>query len=393
MGAQYKRSNEHCHPHLELSMTMENPQPVRGPRPVRSAVVLAATVAVVVTAAVATGASPSAAPTTNPDATTSPDSTQAPDSTPSTGKNPAAIGGRPGWDGPRGFGGGFPGGFIGGPGSVTIDSIDGSKLHLKTDDGWTRTIDTSGVTITKAGKTVTAADLNAGDNVLIKEERNADGTFSVTALDVLQPHVDGTVGDVTSDTFTVKQPDGTTRTVSVDSSTTYTLGKNAATKADLKNGLQVDVEGTTTGDTFTASAVHIVPSVLAGTVTAKTAAELTITKRDGSTATITVDSSTTWSVAGVTNATIADVKVGDIVFAEGTLAADGSLAATNVVAGTKGTWEGGPGGFPVPFGPGRGRGLGGPGRFWIHIPGQLPGQNPNQPNASPGTSSDSGANG
>jgi hypothetical protein len=229
--------------------------------------------------------------------------------------------------------------------------------------------------------------------VLIKEERNADGTFTVTALDVFLPHVDGTVNDVASDTFTVKQPDGTTRIVSVDSNTTYTLGKDAATKADLKSGLQVDVEGTATGDTFTASAVHIVPSVLAGTVTAKTAGELTISKRDGSTATITVDSSTTWSVVGVTNPTIADVKVGDMVFAEGTLAADGSLTATNVVAGTKGTWEGGPGGFSVPFGPGRGRGFGGPGRFWIHIPGQLPGQNPNQPDATPGTSSDSGANG
>jgi hypothetical protein len=382
-------------------MTIENPQPVRGPRPLRSAIVFAATVAVVVTAAVATGASPTQTTnpqaTTNPDSTAAPDATAAPDSTPSTGKNPGDVDGRPGWNGPRGFGPGlgppfgrgFPGGFIGGPGSITIDSIDGSKLHLKTDDGWTRTIDTSGVTITRAGKTVTAADLNAGDNVLIQEQRNADGTFTITALQVLLPHVDGVVDSVTSGTFTVKQPDGTTRTVSVNSTTTYTLGKNAGTKSDLKSGLQVDVEGTTTGDTFTASAVHIVPSVMAGTVTAKKDGSLTITERDGSTGTITVDSNTTWSVAGVASATIADVKVGDVVFAEGTLAADGSLAATNVVAGTKGIWEGGPGGFSIPFGPGRGRGFGGPGRFWLHFPGQ----NPNQPIATPGTSGDSGANG
>jgi hypothetical protein len=372
-------------------MTIENPQPVRGPRPVRSAIVLAATVAVVVTAAVATGASPTQ--TADPGATTSPDSTAAPGSTPSTGKNPGDFGGRPGWDGPRGFGPGFDrgfrGGFIGGPGTITIDSIDGSKLHLKTDDGWARTIDTTGVTITRAGKTVTAADLSAGDNVLIQEERNSDGTFTVTALQVLLPHVDGVIDSVASDTFKVKQPDGTTKTVSVDSTTSYTLGKSAGTKSDLKSGLQVDVEGMISGDTFTASAVHIVPSVMAGTVTAKKDGELTITERDGSTGTITVDSSTTWSVGGVANATIADVKVGDVVFAEGTLAADGSLAATNVIAGTKGTWEGGPGGFSIPFGPGRDRGFGGPGRFWLHIPGQ----DPNQPSATPATSGDSGANG
>ena len=373
-------------------MTIENPQPVRGPWPVRSAIVLAATVAIVVAAAVATGASPTQ--TADPQATTSPDSTSAPGSTPSTGKNPGDFDGpgwdgRPGWDGPPGFGRGFRGGFIGGPGSITIDSIDGSKLHLKTDDGWTRTIDTSGVTITRAGKTVTAAVLSAGDNVLIQEQRNADGTFTVTALQVLLPHVDGVVGSVASDTFTVNQPDGTTRTVSVDSTTTYTLGKSAGTKSDLKSGLQVDVEGTTSGDTFTASAVRIVPSVLAGTLTAKKDGALTITERDGSTGTITVDSNTTWSVAGVANATIGDVKVGDIVFAEGTLAADGSLAATNVSAGTKGTWEGATGGFSIPFGPGRDRGFGGPGRFWLRIPGQ----DPNQPNATPGTSGDSGANG
>ena len=371
-------------------MTIENPQPVRGPRPVRSAIVVAATVAVVVVAAVAAGASPSTQQTANPQATTSPDSTPAPGSTPSTGKyGPGDFGGREGWDGPRGF----RGGFVGGPGTITIDSIDGSKLHLKTDDGWTRTIDTSGVTITRAGTTVTAADLSAGDSVFIKEQRNSDGTFTVTALQVLLPHVDGVIGSVTSDTFAVKQADGTTKTVSVDSTTTYTLGKSAGTKADLKSGLQVDVEGTITGDTFTASAVHIVPSVLAGTVTAKKDGTLTITERDGSTGTIKVDSNTTWSVAGVSNPTIADVKVGDVVFAEGTLASDGSLAATSVTAGRPGMWEGGPGGFGVPFGPGRGRGFGGPGRIWLSLPGQVPGQDPNQPTSTPGTSSDSGTNG
>ncbi len=293
MRAQYKGPHRFRHPYLELGMTLENPQPVRGPRPVRGAIVLAATVAVVVTAAVATGASPSTQPTANPQATTSPDSTPTPGSTPSTGKNPGDVDGRPGWDGPLGLGRGFRGAFIGGPGSVTIDSIDGSKLHLKTDDGWTRTIDTSGVTITRARKTVTAADLSAGDSVLIDEQRNSDGTFTVTALQVLLPHVDGVIGSISSDTFMVKQPDGTTKTVSVDSTTTYTLGKSAGTRSDLKSGMRVDVEGATTGDTFTASAVHIVPSVLAGTVTAKNNGELTITQRDGSTGTITVDSSTT----------------------------------------------------------------------------------------------------
>jgi hypothetical protein len=379
-------------------MTIESPQPVRGPRPVRSAIVLAATVAVVVTAAVAAGANPSTQPA-SPQATTSPGSTSAPGATMAPGQagrpmGPFGFHGRDGWDGPRGFRGGFPGAI----GAISIDSVDGTKVNLKTDDGWTRTIDTSGVTVTRAGKTITASDLSAGDRVVIEEQLYSDGTFTVTALRVLVPRIDGVVDAVTGATFTVKQRDGTSRTVTITDATTYTVGKNAGSKSDLKSGLEVDVEGTATGDTFTADAVHIAPSVLAGTVTAKQNGSLTITQRDGSTGTITVDSSTTWTVAGVSNPTIADVKVGDLVIAEGSLSSDGSLAATNVRAGIATFREGrpGPGSFSIPFGPGggffgHGHGFGGPGRGFGG--GQGPGQNPNQPQPSPSTTSDSGTNG
>ena len=60
--------------------------------------------------------------------------------------------------------GGFGGGIARGLGGVTITAIDGSKLSLKTADGWTRTITvTTDTTITKGGQAIKVGDLDVGD--------------------------------------------------------------------------------------------------------------------------------------------------------------------------------------------------------------------------------------
>ncbi len=232
--------------------------------------------------------------------------------------------------GGRGFGGRGMG--HGGFGDITITAIDGSNLSLKTADGWTRTITvTSSTTITEDGQTMAVGDLDVGDHIVFSQTRNSDGTFTINAINLVIPRIGGTVSTVTSSGFTLKDASGTTWTITVNGSTTYTLGSESGSWADVKAGVVGVVEGTTgTGNTVTATAVHIQPARLAGEVTAKTSSTITITRRDGTSGTIKVDSGTTYQVPGVTSATLTDISVGMQVVAEGTLASHGSLAATTV---------------------------------------------------------------
>jgi hypothetical protein len=278
------------------------------------------------------------------------------------------------------------------PLQITIAAIDGSSLSLKTNDGWTRTIDASGATITRGGQTISVGDLSVGDAIALNEQRNADGTFKVTAIAVIEPEVSGTVQDVTSAGFTVKQEDGSTQAVTTTDKTTYSLGKQSADRSAVKAGVQVDVEGTKSGTTFTATDVRIAPSTLVGQVTKVGADSITITQRDGSSATIKVNAKTAYKVAGSTNPTLADIKVGDDVLAQGTLNSDGSLDATIVAAGNMTFREGGPGKFGGRgFGGSRGHGPGGFGGFGGFGPfgNSGPGNSNSGPQASPGSDSSS----
>jgi co-chaperonin GroES (HSP10) len=249
--------------------------------------------------------------------------------------------------------------------AITITAIDGSKLALETENGWTRTIDATGATVTKDGETAAVADLEVGDTIVFRETRNDDGTYTTTAIVVVQPHVAGTVASVSGSTVTVTGRDGTSSKVILTSSTTYELAGEKATKEAVVAGARINARGTLASDgTLTASSVEVAPATSAGTVKEKGSSSLTLTTRDGSTVVVKVSSSTTYQVGGVTTPTLADVKVGDIVMASGTRNADGSLAATIVRSHAAGQL-GGPGGMPGSMhGDGFGRGGmrdGGPG--------------------------------
>ena len=254
------------------------------------------------------------------------------------------FGGGPGADG-RGFGlGGGP--SAGGPGigrAITITKIDGSDVSLKTDDGWTRTIAITDKTEIRIGSQKgTLSDLKVGDTVNLNETKNSEGTYTVTLVVVRVPTIAGTVTVVSSTGFTLKQRDGSTKTVTVSGSTDYLIAGAAGAKADVVVGSRVQVEGSAgTGDAFSATVVHISPDVKTGTVTDTSATSITIKTRDGSSATIHVDAKTTFRVAGSKTATIADVKSGMVLSAQGTARSDGSLDAVSVFAGQ----------FKMPAGP------------------------------------------
>jgi len=301
---------------------------LKGPDLFRIGAVVVVAVVLIVGAATAIGASP--APTAG-------------------GASPGASGqasppvkdnGRAPWklfsSGPGRFGFGDLGrGIKGGFGQITITAIDGSRISLKTQDGWTRTIVvTSGTAITKGGQTIKVGDLKVGDQIVFRQTRNADGSYSIGAIAVVVPRVAGTVTAVPGSGFTVKSRDGTTWTVAVNGSTSFKLGSRAGARSDVKVGVDVLVEGTQgSGNTLTALTVLVrLPRVI-GEVTAKTAGTLTIKRPDGTTATIHVGSATTYEVRGATNASLADIRVGAFIAVEGTQRADGSIDASVIATG------------------------------------------------------------
>ena len=251
----------------------------------------------------------------------------------------------------RGLGRFFGGGAGIGFGQITITAISGSDISLKTADGWTRTITVTDATaVTKGGQKITVADLKVGDTIRFTQTRNADGTYAITAVNVVVPRVAGTVTAVSDAGFTIKGRDGVAVTVAVTGSTTYTVGQTAGTKADVTVGVNVEVAGTRESETsFTAISVRIAPALVAGVVTASTDSTITIKRLDGSTATLKVGTGTTFRVPGVNNATIANVAVGMRLIAQVTPNSDGTFNALVVGAG-----QGIRGGQPGRGGPGRG---------------------------------------
>ena len=251
---------------------------------------------------------------------------------------PDVAGGGPGGFGPGGMLGGGRMGGPGGFGAITITAINGSQLTLTTADGWTRTIDDTAATITKAGQTVQASALAVSDSIMFDQTRQSDGTYKITAIRVVLPHVDGTVQSVSGSTVTLTLRDKTTKAITLTASTTYQLAGAASTSAALTVGAQVDAQGTTAADgTFAATLVNIQPAIAGGTVTATSATDQTITvkTRSGS-LTIKVDSTTKFQVAGKTTASLSDIAVNAIVMAEGAKNADGTFSATVVRAFTPG---------------------------------------------------------
>ena len=100
--------------------------------------------------------------------------------------------------------------------------------------------------------------LSAHDEIRFAQTRNADGTYTVDEIQLVIPSVAGQVTAVDGSTITVKRLDGTTETIHVDASTTYTVaGVTTATLADIKVGAFIVAQGTERADgSLDAAAVH-----------------------------------------------------------------------------------------------------------------------------------------
>jgi hypothetical protein len=135
------------------------------------------------------------------------------------------------------------GAFAGG--GVSVTAISGSKVSLATPDGWTRTIDvTADTTITRGGAKAALGDLKVGDTIRFRQQKNDDGTFRVTAIEIVLPRIVGTVTAASGSTLTVLLGDGSTVTVHAGSATKLRVrGVDQPTVADVKTGMVALVVG------------------------------------------------------------------------------------------------------------------------------------------------------
>ena len=258
------------------------------------------------------------------------------------------------WDAPAGAEGlaGEPGHRRGGGrfGPIEITAIAGSNLSLQTANGWTRTVAVgSDVEITKGGETIVLGELEVGDEIRLLEMRNDDGTFTLEGIVVVVPSVGGTVTAADADSITVQGRNGLTQEIQTTGETTYRLGTEATTRAEVTVGDRIHAFGETgTDDAFTATAVIVAVPKVAGEVTAVSSGSFTIRLRDGSTWTVTVDADTAYRIRDVDDPGLDDIEVGDAVAVAGTQSGS-TIDAQVVLSG--GAFGRGPGGFG--FGHGR----------------------------------------
>ena len=148
---------------------------------------------------------------------------------------------------------------------------------------------------------------------------------------------ESTIAAIDGSSLSLKTDDGWTRTITVTGTTTITRAGATIAVGDLAVGDQIRfAETKATDGSYSITKIVVVMPSLVGQVTARTGDTISITQRDGTTATIHVTGTTTYAVQGVTGATLTDIAVGMRVAAEGSLRADGSLDAASVTAGVGG---------------------------------------------------------
>jgi hypothetical protein len=154
-----------------------------------------------------------------------------------------------------------------------------------------------------------------------------------------------TITAISGSSISLTTDDGWTRTITVDSGTTYTKAGATITLGDLAVGDMIAFRQTQESDgTYTIDSVRVVLPRLGGQVTAVNGSTITLKQGDGATATVKIASGAKIMVNG-NAATAADIKVGMFLAAEGTKNADGSLDATVVRAGDASAFRGNGHGF------------------------------------------------
>lgn len=148
---------------------------------------------------------------------------------------------------------GGPGPGHGGPGAGgTITSLGTNSFTVKTPDGSTQTVDTTGSTnYNRDGASSSASALAVGEHVRVRPTQSSTNTSStVTAadVDIMDPSIHGTVENVSNNTLTILDEQGFWRTVNLSGTTTYTDNGTSSSASALSNGEKVVAFGSVDGD-------------------------------------------------------------------------------------------------------------------------------------------------
>lgn len=139
-----------------------------------------------------------------------------------------------------------------------------------------------------------------------------------------------TITKVDGSTLELKTDDGWTRTITVTPDTKISKDGETAKVSDLKAGDKITLRQKRNDDgTYAIVAIVVPVPVVAGTVTAVDGDSITVKTRDGSPATIGLTGTTTFKL-GRADGKKTDVKVGSVVVASGTEAANGDFSAKTV---------------------------------------------------------------
>jgi hypothetical protein len=144
-----------------------------------------------------------------------------------------------------------------------------------------------------------------------------------------------TISAINGSDISLKTVDGWTRTISVESTTTITKGGATITVGDLTVGDEIRFAQKKAADgSYDVTAIVVVLPTVVGEVTAVDGDTIKVTQPGGTTATIHVDSHTTYRIDGASGS-LSGVKVGAFIVAEGTQRTDGSLDAAAIRSGLR----------------------------------------------------------
>jgi uncharacterized protein DUF5666 len=146
---------------------------------------------------------------------------------------------------------------------------------------------------------------------------------------------DITISAIDGSSLSLETEDGWTRTITVTETTTITKGGATIALGDLAVGDEIRFRQERASDgTYSVTAIVVVLPTVVGEITAIDGSTITVTQPGGTTATIHVDSDTTYRTADGAGS-LSDLQVGAVIVAEGTQRADGSLDADAIGSGFK----------------------------------------------------------
>ena len=261
----------------------------------------------------------------------------------------------------------------------TVTAINGSTLTVNSTDQKTSvvttyTVDATNAKITKNRVTGTVSSIAIGDNVAVMGTENGTNITATAVMDgvmmggqgmgqgMMHNGVFGTVASISGNTITLTskqfQPKGSANSTTAGATVTYTVDATNATVTKsgatssvgaIAVGDTLMVQGTVTGTSVAATKINdgVMPGgagmpnvpagngqpIIGGTVSAVSGSTITITNTSGTAYTIDATNAKV-SKIGLATPTVANINVGDIVLAQGTINGTSVVANSVIDNGT-----------------------------------------------------------